>query len=103
MTPQSQIKNPWAILEIDPTASPEEIRRAYLEIIKRYPPDRHPEQFEQVRDAYEAVKDPRHRFRHVLFLTPPHTPLADLVRKTDRTYPFVGPKPWLDVLDPKTK
>ena len=99
----NQIENPWAILEIEETASPEEIRGAYLEKIKRYPPDRHPEQFECLRDAFETAKDPRHRARHLLFSLPPQTPLADVVRNINRTNPFVGSKPWLDVLDPTAK
>ena len=96
-------ENPWAILGIDEAASPEEVRCAYLDKIKRYPPDRHPEQFERLRDAFEMAQDPRLRFRRMLFSFPPEMPLADLARQTSQTYPFVGPQPWLDVLDPKAK
>jgi hypothetical protein len=35
-----------------------ELRAAYLEKIRQYPPDREPEQFERVRDAWNCLKDP---------------------------------------------
>ena len=35
----------------------EEVRRAYLNLVKRYPPEHHPEEFARVAEAYEALRD----------------------------------------------
>ncbi len=101
MIDQNQMDRPWDILDVNVDAAPQEIRRAYLEKIKRYPPDEHPTQFERIRDAYEAVKDPRRRAEQLLFSGSPKMPLKDLVRNKKGAFQFVGPGPWLDVLDPK--
>ena len=97
------IENPWQVLGVDEAASPEEIRRAYLEKVRLYPPDQHPRQFEQLRDAFEAVKDPRRCAERLLFSGSPRMPLTELVQNKKAMFQFIGPKPWLDVLDPKSK
>ena len=51
--------NSWAVLGISINASEEEIRSAYLAKVKEHPPDRSPEEFERIRDAYETLRDPR--------------------------------------------
>lgn len=42
-------------------ATDEEVRRAYLDLVKRFPPERHPEQFAEITEAYEALKDTTRR------------------------------------------
>ena len=73
------IEDPWRILELEPEATGEEIRAAYLRKIKQYPPERHPEEFERVRDAYEDLRDPRGRTRKLLFSGDPLPPLEHLL------------------------
>ena len=34
------------------------IRRRYLELVRRYPPDRDPERFKEIHQAYEKLRDP---------------------------------------------
>ena len=46
-------------LGVSATASEEEIRAAYLSKVKEFPPDRSPLEFEAIRDAYDALCDPR--------------------------------------------
>lgn len=90
--------DPTEVLGISQSATDEEVRAAYLRKVREFPPDRAPEQFEQVRDAYETLRDPRRRLRHQLFSDEPCRSLVSLF--TDDTQPrrFVGPSPWLDVL-----
>jgi curved DNA-binding protein CbpA len=90
--------DPRAVLGVSPTATEEEIRAAYLLKVKEFPPDRSPEQFERIRDAYQMVRDARQRARHLLFAADPGVPLASLVAGHPRLRQFVGPQPWLDVL-----
>ena len=91
-------EDPRNILEVGPEASGEEIRAAYLRKIRQYPPDRHPAEFEKVRDAYEILRDPRSRTRALLFSGDPLPPLTHLLEGHRPARHFTGPKPWLAAL-----
>jgi len=93
--------NPTDVLGVSPDASDEEIRAAYLRKVRECSPDRAPEQFERVRDAYEMLRDPRRRRRQRLFAADPISPLAVLFAGGTRPRRFVGPGPWLEVLKSK--
>ena len=41
-----------------PDATDEQIHAAYLEQVRQHPPDRDPDQFECIRDAFEQLRDP---------------------------------------------
>ncbi len=90
--------DPTEVLQIAQDASDEDVRAAYLRKVREYPPDRAPEQFEKVRDAYDMLRDPRRRLRHRLFAVDPQAPLASLFPDEARPRRFVSPGPWLDVL-----
>lgn len=45
----------YKMLRVDRRAGPEEIRRAYLRLVRRYPPEHFPEKFRQVHDAYRCL------------------------------------------------
>ena len=94
-------QDPYEILGLDTDAADEEIRAAYLRLIKEHPPDRDPEKFERIRDAYDSLRDPRRRTRELLFAKSAIGPLEGLLdgRRTQRR--FVGPKPWLAALKEK--
>ncbi|HEY6845787.1 MAG TPA: J domain-containing protein, partial [Terracidiphilus sp.] len=53
--------SPYDVLGVSPDADDERIRAAYLAKLKQYPPDRSPAEFEQVRDAYDLLRDRRRR------------------------------------------
>lgn len=91
-------EGPEAVLGVSLEATDKEIRAAYLEKIKQHPPDRDPVRFERVRDAYQALRDPRRRMQRMLLEADPETPFAALLRARPRESRFVGPGPWLDVL-----
>ena len=90
--------DPREVLGVSLNATEEDIRAAYLLKVKEHPPDRSPETFERIRDAYQMLRDPRQRARHLLFAVDPHAPLASLVTSRAASRQFVGPGPWLDVL-----
>lgn len=50
--------NPFAVLGLTEDASEDEIRSRYLELVKRYPPDREPERFRQIHAAFEIAREP---------------------------------------------
>ena len=59
--------DPYRVLGVQPEASDEAIRAAYLAAIRESPPERDRERFEKVREAYEAISDQRCRLAHELF------------------------------------
>jgi curved DNA-binding protein CbpA len=60
------VEDPYKTLELSDDADDEAIRRRYLELVKRYPPEHHPEKFAAVRAAYESLRDLTTRVRHRL-------------------------------------
>jgi len=86
------------VLGVGPDASDEAIRAAYVAKVKEFPPDRNPEEFERVRDAYQTLRDPRRRMRDLLFGDDPSEPFLSLVAGAKDQRRFTGPEPWLAVL-----
>jgi curved DNA-binding protein CbpA len=59
--------DPYAVLGLPPDSDDATIRRRYLELVKQYSPEHHPEKFAAVRRAYESLRDLDTRLRHRLF------------------------------------
>jgi len=59
--------NPYLVLGLSPEAGDAEIRRAYLEAIREFPPEREPEQFQAISQAYEKIRDEKSRLNYILF------------------------------------
>jgi curved DNA-binding protein CbpA len=97
--PFSGADDPAAILGVPPEADAATLRTAWLEKVRRFPPDRCPAEFERVRDAYDVLSDPRRRMQLLMSQANPMAPLADLVPgvATDQRR-FVGLPPWLEAL-----
>jgi len=89
------------ILGLSSGATEEDIRAAYLRKVKEHPPERSPEEFEKIRDAYETLRDPRRRMRNLLLAADPGAPLVSLIEGQPSERRFVGPEPWLEVLKGK--
>lgn len=53
--------NFYAVLGVEPDASPDELRRAYYRKVKVHTPEKDPKMFQVVRQAYETLSDPRRR------------------------------------------
>jgi hypothetical protein len=48
--------DPYRLLGVRPGAAADELRRAYVRLIRRFKPEQHPEHFRRIRDAYEAIQ-----------------------------------------------
>jgi curved DNA-binding protein CbpA len=59
--------DPYAVLGVPADSDDATIRLRYLELVKQYAPERHPEQFAAVRRAYESLRDLDTRLRYRLF------------------------------------
>jgi preprotein translocase subunit Sec63 len=92
---------PTDILGVPVDASEEEIRAAYLAKVKEFPPDRSPEEFEKIRDAYDTLRDPRKRANEMLFSTSFAAPLVSLIDGRESRRIFSGPQLWREVLKSK--
>ncbi|MDR1316966.1 MAG: DnaJ domain-containing protein [Spirochaetales bacterium] len=54
-------KSYYETLEVAETAETAEIKRAYFGKVRKYQPDRFPEEFKEIRAAYETLTDPEKR------------------------------------------
>jgi len=59
--------NPYLILRVSPDAGDAEIRRAYLEGIRNFPPEREPARFQAISHAYGQIRDEKSRLQYRLF------------------------------------
>src|SRR3954452_11503287 len=61
------MSDPYAVLGLPPDSDDDAIRRRYLELVRQFSPEHHPERFAAVRSAYESLRDLDTRLRHRLF------------------------------------
>lgn len=91
----------YLTLGLAPGASDEEVRRRYLDLVRRHPPGRDPERFQRIAAAYEALVDERTRVRSALFgtvgLVDPEGALRELVAAA-RLRSWVQPPTLRDLL-----
>jgi curved DNA-binding protein CbpA len=59
--------DPYAVLGLPADADDEAIRRRYLELVRQFSPEHHPERFAAIRSAYESLRDLDTRLKHRLF------------------------------------
>ena len=57
----------YLVLGLSLSATGEEIRRRYLELVRAHPPSRDPERFQRIGAAWDALKDDRSRVETTIF------------------------------------
>jgi DnaJ-class molecular chaperone len=57
----------YLVLGLTPEATDADIRKHYLTLVKRHPPESDPMMFAKITHAYEAVKDVRSRIHSRIF------------------------------------
>jgi len=53
--------SPYAVLGLEKGATDQQIKTAFVELVKRFDPERHTERFVTIQQAYNRLKDPRRR------------------------------------------
>ncbi|MBI4578765.1 MAG: J domain-containing protein [Planctomycetes bacterium] len=59
--------NPYQALNVGINADDETIRQAYLAAVRRFPPDRSPQEFQRISEAYGRIKTEDDRLALLLF------------------------------------
>jgi curved DNA-binding protein CbpA len=59
--------NPHETLGVASDASESQIRSRYLELVRQHPPDRDPDRFNEIHEAYQRLSDPVSRMERLLF------------------------------------
>jgi curved DNA-binding protein CbpA len=59
--------DPYTVLGLAADSDDETIRRRYLELVRQHSPERQPEKFAAIREAYESLRDLDTRLRYRLF------------------------------------
>lgn len=59
--------NPYTVLGVEEHADDKTIRKAYLELVKIYPPDREKQRFQIINKAFELIKNENLRYHYRLF------------------------------------
>lgn len=55
------MKNYFKILEVNPDAEPQDIKKAYFRLIRKNSPDKEPQKFQELREAYEYLQNEKNR------------------------------------------
>ena len=79
--------DPYDVLGLPADADDDAIRRRYLELVRQFPPDHHPERFSAVRQAYEQLKDLETRLSHRLFETNRAVSLGPVIETLEKDAP----------------
>ena len=78
------MSDPYEVLGVGPQSGDAEIRRRYLDLVRRYPPDREPERFAAIREAYEQLRDPVVRLKAKLFPRGPNDTIDAILADVER-------------------
>jgi curved DNA-binding protein CbpA len=71
--------DPHLVLGVSPDVDEAALRRRYLELVRRHPPEQSPQKFAEIREAYEQLRDPLARLRSQLFQVRGNESLDDVI------------------------
>lgn len=70
---------PHLVLGVAPDADEATLRQRYLELVRENPPEQRPQQFAEIRAAYEQLRDPAAQLKRRLFEVRPSETLDDVI------------------------
>lgn len=51
-------ESPYELLEISENGDLTKLKQKYIELVRRYPPETHPEEFMKIREAFDHINKP---------------------------------------------
>jgi len=91
--------SPYQLLGIpDDCEDDDAIRNAWLDAVRRFPPEQHPEAFARIREAYERIRDRESRYRLRTFGDPRLRNLDALIELFPAERNHAGAALWLAVI-----
>lgn len=73
--------DPYKVLGLPNDADDETIRRRYLELVKQFPPGQDAKRFQEIRQAYDQLRDLETRLRQRLFHLGDPEPFEKLIEE----------------------
>jgi curved DNA-binding protein CbpA len=80
-SPNLTSSDPYAVLGLARGALAREVKRAYFDLVRQYPPEQHPDTFKLIRAAYEKLRTADVKAETDLFLFQPPSPWEPRKRK----------------------
>ncbi len=77
--------DPHLVLNLSADATPEEVRSAYLRLVREHPPDRDADKFHQIHAAYTMLNDPLIQARALLLLKRGGVDLSAIISAAETT------------------
>ena len=71
--------DPYSVLDVSPDIDETALRLRYLELVRQNPPEKCPQQFAEIREAYEQLRDPVKRMERQLFHANSGESLDDII------------------------
>ena len=90
--------DPFEVLGVPEDADDAAVQAAWLEAVRRSPPDRDPAGFQEARQAWELIRDEASRRRLRLFGLPLPDHFVDLAPKQTARVPILGLEVWRALL-----
>lgn len=81
-TPNLTSTDPYAVLGLVRGASLREVKRAYFDLVREYPPEEQPDTFKVIRAAYEKLRQADVKAETDLFLFQPPSPWEPRKRRS---------------------
>ena len=69
----------YKVLELTPEATPEDVKKAYFRLVRVHSPEKDPEKFQEIRQAYEVLKDGAPKTEAISFPVPDNPSVAFLL------------------------
>ena len=69
-------------LGLAPDCSEADLRCRYLELVRQYPPEKYPERFSKIHEAYEVLNNPLDSLEEMLFNTKSDDTVEQIIADT---------------------
>lgn len=94
---------PHEVLGLAASATVEEVRSRYLELVKEFPPERDPDRFHEIHQAYLGCCDPLTQAKRIINTRPEPRRWEEIMAEADQRAPRLGVETLLSLGNQKRK